>query len=848
MTGRLMRAISRVVIGHPGLVTALVLVLTVFLYAHIRYLRLGTDLTDLFGGDDPQWKAVSQLGRELGYGNQLFVLVEGRDGSDGSTDPMEEMADRLTADMAQSGLFKSARAGLKEEELLNMVKLFAWNFPSFVQAGQWEAVKRKLDPAEIRRTVGATGGELVTPFSAAGTQYFVEDPLGLMEAVANGGRGFSEFGNFDLNWGSGNRFFSKDHKALLIVAEPRLPAVDYQFAQRVVEWTRRRIAAIGAEPGFRDAGVAVTPAGAYVYADEDHRFIEENIRRISLISIVGNLLLCLAIYPRIPLLLLSLLPTSLGILWTTGVASFYPGEVNLISLSFIAILAGLGDDQVVHFFNRMPQEWAKTGSLEKAMTRTYETTGLSILFCILTAATATASLATSSFKALAEFGFILTVGMVMMMLHTLFTVPALMRLWWRFSKPRAPETITFRFLPWVARICVDFVGRYPRAIAAISLGAFALSLLSMGAVKMNRKFDIARGGDNPAMAAQNRLSARFGIEGSPDVLLISGGQEEVLRRAEKLTAGLEDYQRRGIVKTVFSPTSLIPSRYTQTQRARPLEEVDLNATARTLEDALRARGFRTEPFQPFLNRLRALAKQPEPLGVEQAAELLPQGLLDNSIRKTGKGTYVAVVAFYSTDPDATQVVPDGVLAAWRRQFGPFSEFSFNKINRDVQDRVLHDSRRALFWTAGGIMLIVYLCFRNVRITLLVLLPIAFAIAVTFGLLLLAGHRFSFMAVTAIPLIIGIGIDNGIHLVRRYLESDSHNILDVAKASGAALIQSNLTTIMGFGALIASSFAPLAEMGLVTVLGVSLALVGGLVVIPALLVVWPYPSAAGSGPS
>jgi uncharacterized protein len=837
VTGRLMRAISRVVIGHPGLVTALVLVLTVFLYAHIRYLRLGTDLTDLFGGDDPQWKAVSQLGRELGYGNQLFVLVEGREGSDEATDQIEEMADRLTSDMEKSGLFKYARSGLKEEELLNIVKLFAWNFPFFLQPDQWEAAKHKLDPREIRQTVGATGSELVTPFSAMGTQYFIDDPLGLMEVVARGGRGLSQFGNFDLTWGSGNRFFSQDHKALLIIAEPRLPAVDYQFAQRVVQWTRQHIAAIGAEPSFRHSGVRVTPAGAYVYAEEDHRFIEENIRRISLISIVGNLLLCLAIYPRIPLLLLSLLPASLGILWTTGVASFYPGEVNLISLSFIAILAGLGDDQVVHFFNRVPQEWAKTGSLDKALTSTYETTGLSIVFCILTAATATAALATSSFKALAEFGFILTVGMVMMMLHTLFTVPALMRLWWRFAKPKAPETITFRFLPWVARHTVDFVGRYPRAIAAVSLCAFAVSLFSIGAVKMNRKFEIARA-DNPAMAAQNRLSARFGIEGSPDVLLMSGGQEEVLRRAEELTAGLEDYQRRGVVKTIFSPTSLIPSRYTQIQRARPLAAIDLKATARAVEDAVRARGFRTEPFEPFLNRLRELAQNAEPLSVEQAAAFLPQGLLDNSIRKTGKGNYVAVVAFYSTDPDATQVVPDSALASWRRQFGPFSEFSFNKINRDVQDRVLHDSRRALFWTAGGIMLIVYLCFRNIRISLLVLLPIAFGISVTFGLLLLAGHRFSFMAITAMPLIIGIGIDNGIHLVRRYLESGSHSILDVAKASGAALIQSNLTTIMGFGALMASSFAPLAEMGLVTVLGVALALAGGLVVIPALLVVWP----------
>ncbi|MFZ0771235.1 MAG: MMPL family transporter, partial [Candidatus Sulfotelmatobacter sp.] len=127
----------------------------------------------------------------------------------------------------------------------------------------------------------------------------------------------------------------------------------------------------------------------------------------------------------------------------------------------------------------------------------------------------------------------------------------------------------------------------------------------------------------------------------------------------------------------------------------------------------------------------------------------------------------------------------------------------------------------------------------------VLMPIVFAIVVTFGLLLLVRHRFSFMSITAIPLIIGIGIDNGIHLVRRYLENESCGILAIAKASGAALIQSNLTTIIGFGALMASSFAPLAEMGLVTSLGVALALAGGLWVVPAVILLGEEPKREGS---
>jgi predicted RND superfamily exporter protein len=843
MMARCMRWVGGLVVNHPGLVVALSLIVTLGLYANIHNLRTGTDLADLFGNRDPQSRAATEIGKELGYGNQLFLVIESSTsgapaGETDATDQMEEMADRLIADMQASGLFADARSGLQDEELLNLVKFFTWNFPAFARPDQTEELKRRLDPKQIHQNVRRGASELVSSFSSLGTNYFVADPLGLMQVEAGDGKGFSQFANFDLKWGSGTRFFSKDHKALLVIAEPRQSAMDYNFAEQVMRWTHEHIRSMTAEPEFREAGVRATAAGAYVYAEQEHQLIEANIRRISLISIVGNLLLCLVIYPRIPLLLLSLLPASLGILWTTGIASFYPGQVNLISLSFIAILAGLGDDQIVHFFNRVPQEWAKAGvlndaTLKDAVLRTFETTGLSVFFCIVTAAIATASLATASFKGLSEFGFILTVGMFMMMFHTLLTVPALLQLWWRVRKPRAPQTITFRLLPWVARSCVDFVERHTRLVAGLGLGVFLLSLVFLPKIKFEKHFEIA-GADNPAVAAQNLLSKRFGIEGSPHLLLITGGEQEVLGRAEELTARLEDYRQRGVIKSIFSPTILLPSARTQSERASSLAGVDFAASARALEDALHENGFRSEPVQPFIDRLQQMGRGSDPLTLETAAKFLPPVVLNNSIRKTADGSYVAAISFYGTDPDAVEVVPESVVESWRNQFGGFVEFSFDKINRDLQRQVLHDSQRAMGWTAAGILLIVYFSFRSLRVSLIVLIPIVFGVVVTFGLLLLVRYHFSFTSLTAIPLIIGIGIDNGIHLVRRYQESEHNDILAIAKASGAALIQSNLTTMVGFGALMTSSFAPLVEMGLVTSLGVALALVGGLLLIPAVI--------------
>jgi hypothetical protein len=104
-----------------------------------------------------------------------------------------------------------------------------------------------------------------------GADYFVADPLGLMAVTAAHGEprilAIRKF-RFDVGI-EGNRFFSKDHKALLIIAEPREPVVDYRFAEQVVQWTHaQQIQTIERGPErCASAGVRAVPAGAYVYAE-----------------------------------------------------------------------------------------------------------------------------------------------------------------------------------------------------------------------------------------------------------------------------------------------------------------------------------------------------------------------------------------------------------------------------------------------------------------------------------------------------------------------------------------------------------------------------------------------------
>jgi predicted RND superfamily exporter protein len=838
MESPILRFVNWLTLRHSVAVLIAIALLTGALYLSIPNLRMGTSLTDLFGKGTPELRAANEYVEHSGYGNQLFAVIETTGSTEDSAERMEALADRLTAAMNESGQFKYARCGLREQELLGMVRLFAWNFPAYLPPERIEKLRARLTSAQIDARVKRGAAGFVTAFSWLGTNYFVTDPLGLLELAAPGGQSLSGFFNFDLEWGSGNYFFSKDHTALLVVGEPRLPVTDYKFSQEMVSWTRKASGALLAEPEFKDAPLRVTLAGGYIYAEQDRKFIEWNIRLVSLISIVGNLILCLLVYRRLPILFMSLIPTTLGLLWTTGLISYYPGEINLISLSFIAILVGLGDDQVIYFFGRVPQEWHEGRSLDEAMATTTATTGKSIVFCILTTGTAIATLMLSNFRALAEFGFVLTIGMLMVLFHTLLTIPSFMHVWWKRFPPRLSGGVAFRFLPAVARRMADVLGAHPKVVLAASATAMILGLASFPFIRLTRKVEVNLGEENPAVVGQMRLAQKFGIEGSPELILFQGAEDDVLRRAEGVTAELEKLKAAGQLKSVFSPSEIVPSLETQLVREKEVAKLDVARAAADLECSLRSAGFNVAAFAPAIARLRGLnGAAPRPLTLAEAGAYLPRGLLDNSIQKMGPKRYLAAIAVYPTVPDSPDAIPAAALREMQQKFGPFIDFSFTKIQRDLQNEVAGDGRRAMLLTAAAITLIVFLVFRSVRFTGLVLLPIAFAVVTTFGLLVLVGHQFSFMALTAIPLIIGIGIDNGIHLVRRYLEGDKRDIVGVLKLAGPPLIQSNLTTVVGFGALMASRFQPLAEMGLVTALGVALALVGAFWFLPAVLVVF-----------
>jgi len=122
------------------------------------------------------------------------------------------------------------------------------------------------------------------------------------------------------------------------------------------------------------------------------------------------------------------------------------------------------------------------------------------------------------------------------------------------------------------------------------------------------------------------------------------------------------------------------------------------------------------------------------------------------------------------------------------------------------------------------------------------LPIALIIGWSSGLMFVMGTKFTLLTATLGALILGIGVEYTILLMRRYYEERGKGerpreaMTTAMTKIGRAIIASGLTTIGGFAALLAAmDLVILRDFGMLTVINVSLALVSTLVVLPPLIV-------------
>ncbi|MBU0727632.1 MMPL family transporter, partial [Patescibacteria group bacterium] len=133
-----------------------------------------------------------------------------------------------------------------------------------------------------------------------------------------------------------------------------------------------------------------------------------------------------------------------------------------------------------------------------------------------------------------------------------------------------------------------------------------------------------------------------------------------------------------------------------------------------------------------------------------------------------------------------------------------------------------------------IFLVLLIDFQSIKKVLLAMIPLVVGIVWMVGVMELFGLQITLLNIMAIPMIIGIGIDDGVHIVHRYqIEGkDAHKL--VFASTGRAILLTSVTTMLGFGSLWFATYRGLGSMGIALFIGVGTCFLATVIVIPVII--------------
>lgn len=622
-----------------------------------------------------------------------------------------------------------------------------------------------------------------------------------------------------------------------------------------------RIRALAAEVGITpQSGVQLRLTGGIVVSAEELRHASASGRAAGLASLVLVIVL-LAVGIRSARLVFAIVcALTVGLVWTAGLATLTVGHLNPVSATFAVLFIGLGVDFGIHFAVRIREERLGPGDLREAVVRTTQRLSGVMCLCALAAALSFLSFVPTDYRGLSELGLIAGGGMFIAIVVTFTVMPAVLAVF--------PPKVLRTEPPLRSRKAAD-----PRvAVAALALGCAAAATVpfaqfDLDAVKLRDPTvesvstfrDLAATpGASPytidiladSLADSYDVAAR--LRDLPEVetviaiaSLVPGEQAEKLALVTALRsefvplvarAGGEIPRSSAPAERVGAVEGLDELRGQLSGAAKNSRAAGLLAALQGLDSTAKAEVFEQAVFRHFaapLNRFR-LSLEAEPVSLAD----LPRAYREQYLSASGRAK---VTVFPSEDLKNPEALAQFVRAV--RAVAPGATGSPVAIV-EAEGAVTRAVIEALILAAVAISALIYWVLRSLRDTAVVVIPPILAALYTVALTVLFSIPFTIANVVVLPLLIGLGVAGGIHLVFRARDDRSISAA-VSSGTSRAVALSALTTMAAFGTLALSDHPGAASIGGLLTIGIGMTLFCTLVVLPALFSLWPA-GRAGDG--
>lgn len=764
----------------------------------------------------------------------VYAVIATEPGSDVPPERLADLADRLARRLETGPGVASARAGLSaadEEFFLTRVLPRA---PLLVPAERAGEVLARLEPESVRRRVRELRQRLRGPLGGVGSRWLAADPLG-----------FAEDGLLPLDPGGGpldpltGAFLAADGGAALVLVTPAAGELDPAAGRALAAELDAAWAAVRAGSAEPLPDLRLEAVGGPLYAAQDESILRADLVRTVTGSAIGVAVLLVLAFggAAVPAALLA--AVAAGILWTGGVTAMVHGEVSALGIGFASILLGLGVDYGIHAATRARQARLAGLAPGAAVAAACRASGPAILASAATTGGAFLVLSLAHFRPVRELGQVVAGGVLAVLLATLAVgAPALVL---ADRAPRRRGTAAWRLLGRGVRAAVGLGERHPRAVLAVAALVTAVATAGLPRLTFDADLRALRPADHPALAAERLLAERFDLGLDAATVVVEGADlDAALARAARVAAAVRAAGGDGV--EVASPSDWLSGGEALRARARHLGAGRAAAAAAALRDELAVQGLSAAAFARPLAVLDEVAAGavPAPVPAAEWPGWLRRQMVAEAPGGAGGGPGVALAVRLAAPlgrwPEGP---PPAVLAAVEEAAPGAAVASVPRLAADVRTLLAGDLRRLGGWALAAVAGLVLISFRGrPRPALLALLPVTLGGLWTLGAVGLAEIPLDPFSILVAPLLLGLGIDDGLHALHgeRAWRRPGAGVAASLRRAGRAMALTTLTTCVGFGGIAFSRVPALGRGGLLVAAGVLLCLLATLVVLPAVVAI------------
>jgi predicted RND superfamily exporter protein len=684
-------------------------------------------------------------------------------------------------------------------------------------------------------------------------------------------------------------FLSYDEKVLVLNAIPNFTMMDTDLMVVGTDSVQDILDEMLVD--YPDVHAGLT--GMIAIGRDEMVYSEQSLGYTTLIAVIAILFLLMISFRMWVAPVLAISNLIVGLIWAVGTAAIVVGQLNIMTSMMAVILLGLGIDFSIHIISGFT-EWRAVGdSIAESMEKTFWKTGKGILTGGITTACAFLTTSISQSRGLKERGIVTGTGLLAILLATFLFLPSLLvikerRLEKKREKkedkePFVQRDISFRFLGYMA----VWLSRHYVFTILFSL-LLTLILAWFGSkITFDQNYMNIEPKGLTSIELQDVVLEKFDM--SMDYAMVLADDVDESRELAKA------YKELGSVAVTEDISLYLPSSEQQQKRKIHIEEIVEKMRSVPIHGKIGAENIQevhneVERLEMNIIEMQDMAylggqdkvddkcksivgdpEQPDSQNIIQ--ELLRLLETDQAQLMGGLSRFQdrfapyfkrSVIQMASTESIKLEDLPISILdrysnkkrlqflvtifpqgniwqdAKFLHRFDDDLERVSDKatgmppVFRALIEIIGRDGRNAVFLTLILVFLLLLVDFRSPVSALMAMIPLACGALWMVGLMKLVGMQITVMNIMALPMIVGIGIDDGVHIVHRWRHEGKDKIFTVFSSTGKAILLTSLTTMLAFGSLVFSIWRGFGHLGGALFIGVGACFLTTVFILPGII--------------